>query len=643
MMCGVTGCLGAGEPYVIHTTPLKPVQPAPFLLGAVEEVDLTPPPGLPMYGFGTAGVKYAQGYWLRIKGRILVLKQGTNLVALVQLDLGAASQLLHRMITNHLAVDGFSPAQLVMATTHTHGGPGGYLSNKFYNEFVNSHPAFDLKLTKWLAARIADGVRAGVRRLVPARLAVAEEPVDDTASSNRSLPAWEANFVDGRKPEPDSVDRTLTLVRLDLKRGQTFRPAGSWVVFPVHGTSMGPLFELNHGDIHGLTARLTADALEHLYEVEGFVAATATGAEGDVGPGTAPGTHAGSDLTFHIARKISEAAVRAFKRLDGPISKEAAANVPISIAYVEASLRGAGTSQGRLCDDAALGTPQLRGSEEARGPLPDGFLSINEGAIADPRGCYGSKVRPFWGLPVIVQPRDFPDVLPFQVVALGKRDGPREYQALFASVPAEPTTELGRQIEVNVAAAAKWPGHATVLGLTNGYATYLTTGPEYLAQQYEGGATLYGGHAGLFVREQLTTLASQLVEGEISQLDVADELTFWPGAQVDLLPPKECTSKELEWVGPFVFERPVTTIRWRAGATNEFCALAHLRVECSGKLLQDEAHSAQNDDGQNFAVRRVGSTWVARWLVSGQGKHCKIVVDSDRGLLSTPEFELGVP
>lgn len=36
--------------------------------------------------------------------------------------------------------------------------------------------------------------------------------------------------------------------------------------------------------------------------------------------------------------------------------------------------------------------------------------------------------------------------------------------------------------------------HIVVAGLTNTYASYITTAEEYGAQRYEGGFTLYGQH-----------------------------------------------------------------------------------------------------------------------------------------------------
>ena len=64
-------------------------------------------------------------------------------------------------------------------------------------------------------------------------------PLD--ASSNRSREAWLNNFADGRLQHADDVNRTLTLMRIDLDEGpgKKTTPLATWTIFAVHGNSIG--------------------------------------------------------------------------------------------------------------------------------------------------------------------------------------------------------------------------------------------------------------------------------------------------------------------------------------------------------------------------------------------------------------------
>lgn len=669
LVCGVSGCFGAGEPLVIRDGPASPAPPLGDggLYAAAAEVDLTPPPGLPMYGYSMGGAAAAEGYWLRLHGRIIVLQYQATRVALVQLDLGASSGLLHRELAGLLADAGIDPPRLLMAATHTHGGPGGFFGDRFYNHLVAGRPAFDANLVTFFATRVAAGVRDAISRLRPARLGVWKEPVAKAAASNRSREAWLENFADGRPVPEDEVDRALTLIRVDVEdeRGDP-QPTASWAIYAVHGNSMPQSYTLYHGDIQGLAARLTAAAIERQRGVRHFVAATANGAEGDVGPSAHPGEDQGKGKTRAVAEEVAKAAVRAFDHLDATIKNRDSHDAPITVAFAETSMRGAGTTRGRLCPEAFLGGPQLRGSEEGRG-VP-GFLApilrTDEGLVDPPRGCVATKVRPLGGLQTwIVQGDELPDVLPFQVLVLGPPEGTPAHRAVaLAAVPGEPTTEVGRSIERAVETALGWgrdknvaaledaERKTAVLGLTNGYATYFTTGPEYLAQAYEGGATLYGGHQGTFAVEELARLGARIAQSWKAQrqtavLDLGFDATrtFRPGQQIDLLPTGGARCTPASWA-PLGLEvrRPITTFRWRGAAPEEQCALPRIRIECGGQVLRGEDGLLQTDDGVALEVRQAGEVWSADWTVPGSSAaNCVFIVDQPGDVRSAP-FDLPV-
>lgn len=624
---------------------------------AFREVDLTPEPGPPLYGWSTDGHPYSTGYWLRIKARVLALEAQGQRLAMVQLDLGAASALLHRRIAAQVVRDGIDPSRLVMATTHTHGGPGGFFGDRFMNHLIPARNGFDEAFTDFIVFTVADAVHDAFANLKPARLAVAQEQVAREATSNRSIEAWRHNFDEGqRKPlEPDAsgalvekaIDHTLTLLRVDTQAapGAPFTPAGVWTTFAVHGNSAGFHSPLLHGDVHGLTARLTKARLGARVP-EGFVAATATGAEGDVAAGPVPGKDAGFALTAQVSSLVAAAAVRAFDAAQARIDAGGIALAGLPVAYEELSLRGAPTTAGNLCPATYMANAQVAGSEEGRAPKIATWVGAEEGNPRAPAGCMSQRGEFLvWLKPAVAfltDPDEAPDVVPFQVVRIGAgSDG-----VVFASVPGEATTELGHRIQreaQRVLGAA--PPPVAVLGLTNGYVAYITTGPEYLAQAYEGGNTMYGGQEGDLFVEELGRLAALL--GKTSQWQPRRE--FWPGPPPDkaFVPAADAPAcQPMTWSALNVKSTgDARSFSWKGAKPGERCRPpARVRVECEAagawRVPLDGDGLPQSDDGRALEVSQEGATWTALWQPSAAshfGK-CRFAVRRDGGDLFSAEF-----
>ena len=71
--CCLSSCLGNGKLVVVQNRAAAPAPNVDRLRAGVAEVDITPPPGLPTYGFSSDGAARTEGYWLRLHGRIIVL------------------------------------------------------------------------------------------------------------------------------------------------------------------------------------------------------------------------------------------------------------------------------------------------------------------------------------------------------------------------------------------------------------------------------------------------------------------------------------------------------------------------------------------------------------------------------------------
>lgn len=629
-----TGCLLASGPReTVVQPPRADVAPDPRgdFVGGVAEVDITPPPGLPTYGYSSNGAASAVGYWLRLKGRIIVLQKGTQRVALIQTDLGASSGLVHRMLSASLADAGFDPSNIMLSTTHTHGGPGGFFGEKFFNQAIGARPAYIPEFARFLATRLEGGVREALASLRPAKIGFAQTQAHASVTFNRSIEAWRTNFTSEGLGYDDSqaVDRTLTVLRVDLDD----RPAAAWSVFAVHGTAMPAGYPFFHGDVHGLASRFLAHFVREKYDVDDFVAAMATGAEGDVSPGT-PEELQGKALLFRVATGEAGSAFVAFKSLDGRLRDD----LDLGIAYAERPLRGAHSSRGPLCDEAALGGAEAAGSEASQGPL-NGFLEMVEGAVGPDRGCQGAKIKIFGAIQdAVFDPDEFPDITSFQTVTLGRaRDASAtDPRLVLAAVPGEPTTETGHTI-IN-AIRASWPGAMVApVGLTNSYSVYLTMPAEYGAQHYEGGTTPYGPFQGLYVAEELGRLAHSIEEGPPT-IDFSSVRHFSPGAAKPIWPQKGACAVA-EWKPLSIEFRKsssplanpslnpkLAVFHWRGMESDESCELAHVSVECAGPAAPgvephyqpfvDRDGYAATDEGQDFEVGREGDdAWFASWTM----------------------------
>lgn len=640
-----------GGPLVCTQAPLVGNHQCDLLYGGVSEVDITPPPGLPTYGAGSNGAKAAVGYWLKLKARIIVLDAGPQRQVLIQTDLGASSSLVHRKLAEALAGQHVSPENLMLVATHTHGGPGGFSGDKFYNRMVSAKPAFNKGYTDYLVDELKKGVLEALADMQPAKLGFAEHFVDSRAMHNRSLEAWRKNYLDNGQlaDEHKSVDNKVTVLRVDLQRGQAFVPAALFATFGVHGTAMNVNFPLYHGDVHGYAARLVAHSVNTAHGDHGFVAAVAAGAEGDVSPGPL-GARTGKELVAFTATMGANAILAGFEQAG--LAMHGPENVQLAVAYEEVSLRGASSSLGPLCDEAILGGPQAAGSEVSRGPT-FGFFEMVEGVTREPDGCQSRKVKAGGAIQdEFFSPEEFPDVVPFQ--AFRFRFSPAtgaEEAHLLLGFPGEPTTEVGREVVRRAKVAYRGSGKnllkelesVAVVGLANGYATYFTTPSEYMAQHYEGGATLYGPYQGVFAAERLAVLARETT-GLIEEVPGAPpryqpHREFQPGLDNASLWPSSAACKPSSWTAEGLsIANGMVRFQWRGIDEQETCQLPAVSVECHpvgkrpGKqprpLRAEPGLMPITDEGFQFEVWREGSNeWSASWSINASSKDpCYIVV-----------------
>jgi neutral ceramidase len=517
----VTGC---GATHFIHV-PEYSVRPAPppgNLIAGAGSVDITPAPGYPMAGHSFAG-RFSRGRWMRLRARAFYFRdRGGSSVALVSCDLFAISAGLQEMVAAKLhprpgklhprppgePVWDISPTNLVLVATHTHQGPGGFMSNEFYNGFASPYPGHDPVLFNTLAERIAEAVRAAVKDAEGhpggATLAVRRGTMELTR--NRAIEAFALNPSDvkdavlragppaplpgGCTSAPDwyaprclryrAVDSTLTTI--DIERpGQG--AVATLVFFSAHPTVLAHDASFYSPDFTGWAMA----ELERRSGNTAFVAGWFNGTDGDVS----------ARWEKRDAAEVRELGRKLVGAID-TLRSRPAAFVEDDSAVVIARRRTV-PRRGFCKTKPTPGVATLGGAEDGR------FVTFDMGWRERSRRGPGLKPpespdpaqcgkEPSLGLKgtfvdltdVLGPPRQFPREVPVSLVEIGR--------VIIAGVPVEMTTVMGLRVKQAIDPDGR--RLPIVVGPANEYFEYVASPDEYSFQDYVGASTLFGCRMG---------------------------------------------------------------------------------------------------------------------------------------------------
>ncbi|MCI0463921.1 MAG: neutral/alkaline non-lysosomal ceramidase N-terminal domain-containing protein [Gemmataceae bacterium] len=181
------------------------------LQAGAAKIEITPPLGFPMWGYGVRHDAPSVGVLDPLQARALVLAAGSERLALVSLDLGRAPtrQSTAAIRARVKATAGIE--HLFLVATHTHHGPVLEVET-----WPNSKEAY----VRQLEQKIGDVIVAAAQALRPARLGIASRQV----ARNR-------NRHSKRPDQP--VDRELLVLRLE---GHDAKPIALAVNFAAHPT-----------------------------------------------------------------------------------------------------------------------------------------------------------------------------------------------------------------------------------------------------------------------------------------------------------------------------------------------------------------------------------------------------------------------
>ena len=544
-------------------TVAAPQPSARFAAGAHRE-DITPPPGFPTGGHGPGG-SLARGYWTRLYARAFFFEdEAGHTLVLVSCDTFAIPAGLKAEVARRVALEwgpkgiAIPPESVIIAATHTHQGPGNYMTAKTHNQGGSSFPGFSCELFDFLAKKITAAIDGAINdSRQPDRqveLVMHTGRVDDDLVRNRSPRVFMLNHgaVDlmkalnpqevpdcvaerwPKEPTPDwdipgcprlrAVDRGLTVLEMCDAAG-TGRRIGLLVFFAAHPTVLVP-------DAPMFSADFTGYAMARLERMPAL--ATRCGSLTSNGPAPVAGFFNGAE--GDITARRTQRNIRDVRKLgyrfatdiagllaEPPLWRETNPAIDVRSVTIKPAKEKPVCDSFHLAKSPVLGAAGLGGAEGDRLIFYD--LGWREGVRDRARkGGQGPKLPAFDSklvravqLTSALSPPDaFPRQIPVTLASIGKLE--------VAAVPVELSTATGQMIRKDANAEH---GRFEVIGLANEYQSYVASPDEYCAQDFMGAETIWGPQEGPYLACLVNRLRTQ-GGGSVTTGEVGTE-RFSPG------------------------------------------------------------------------------------------------------------------
>jgi hypothetical protein len=265
------------------------------LRAGVAKADITPPPGLPLYGYFER-TSLSSGTLDPLYARVLVLEVGEKRLALVTLDLGRTfgQGSLDRL--REAAMKSSAISFLIVTASHTHSGPN------IFDEYPgNQTPAWEAAAL----AKIGQAIDEACRHLTEARLGTGYGEVYIGYNRRRVNPDGSVTmFWSNPTQVPTApVDPTVSVVRVDRADG---RPLAILVNYACHPVVFGPDNLKYSADFVGVMAK-TVEAAFGGEPLCFFL----QGADGDINP-------------YYATTRVAEDAIKKRDWTGEQLGKEAA-------------------------------------------------------------------------------------------------------------------------------------------------------------------------------------------------------------------------------------------------------------------------------------------------------------------------------
>lgn len=411
-------------------------------------VDVTPPVGVPVGGFGEPPRRIwipdlnpanyhtffapSQGVLDPIQAKTLVLRGNGKTVAIIALDLIATASKAVEDIQARAAARGVTiPLEdILVCSSHTHSGPGT-LSNLHFWEFVGMD-LFQRRIYDAFIDRCVDGLVAAHAALGPAKLGADSIPLTGVSSNRRA--------GDSHVFTRDSIDPELAVIRVDRPDGT---PVATVWNYAVHGL-------IYWSDNMHFSADLFGHVSRYVEANGGGVSLFCNGAEGDTNPqgrGAADGDRLGRLISTEILA------------LRGAIATRSNVDLRSTSEWVDWQAATVSVDVSRL-GRSGSGSSFVRALQS----IPGFTLGL------------GLSLGPTW-----LETR-----FRFQAIRLD--------DVVISSIPGEAIHTVGLAVKAH--GAARGFRKTFVFGLANGHMAYITTPDEYDAGGYESIATFFGRDTG---------------------------------------------------------------------------------------------------------------------------------------------------
>lgn len=213
----------------------------PFLAGVASR-DITPEPGIPLWGYSDREGP-ATGTLDPLWAKAIALRAGETTAVAVSLDLGrvplsSACERI-RAVARKAGVD-----FLALTATHTHHAPAMELE--------------DAPHVKAIEAAIGDCIEEAVRKLEPARIGIARTQADIAHNRRVKLDDGRCKMLwrNEERTPTEPLDREMAIIRIDRQDG---KPLAALVNFACHPVVMGPSNRQYSADYCGEMARLVKE------------------------------------------------------------------------------------------------------------------------------------------------------------------------------------------------------------------------------------------------------------------------------------------------------------------------------------------------------------------------------------------------
>ncbi len=498
--------------------------------------DITGPAAQVLMGGYVNLTQRTAGIHQRLRSRAFVVASPCTgkRVVFVSADQGMLFQAIKQAVVRKLRAElgeDYSDENVLLSATHTHAGPTGLSHYELYNLTFAPLPFVDQRRSTLagfvpqnfdiVVNGITESIVRAHRNLAPGRILLGTGDLPGVGF-NRSPLAYALNPEAERTGQPQ-VDERMTLLRLEEKDGEAWRPVGVLNWFALHPTSMSRDNPLISGDNKGYASYLFERELGTDYRApKTFVAAFAQSNEGDVTPNTyeADGRRTLEDFTateqsgrkqYEFARKLFEDATQG--RALSSVVDYRHTYVEMDDVTVQAEWAD---GQKRSTCFAALGLSMGAGAEDGRSDLlKEGVACGDKHSVEAAILCTVGGCRPPCHVekPVALRMGDrnppwSPNVLPVQILRLGN--------LALVGVPFEMTTMAGRRLRQTVAERLAPAGveEVVIAGLANAYSGYLATREEYARQDYEGASTHFGPWTLAALQQEAARVADTLRTGE---------------------------------------------------------------------------------------------------------------------------------